>query len=52
MTNVGPSQIFPTGLTPSKQNEIQLNNVELEGKVCSAIPLAHPWVVSNRDLVF
>lgn len=33
MSSAGPSPVFPVGLSPTKQSEIQLNNVELEGKV-------------------
>ena len=40
VSQVGPSPVFPIGLPPSKQSEIQLNNVELEGKVnCSLLSL-------------
>ncbi|XP_067935119.1 fas-binding factor 1 homolog isoform X2 [Watersipora subatra] len=33
ISGISPSPVFPTGLTATKQSEIQLDNVELEGKV-------------------
>lgn len=47
MSGVNPSPVFPGGLSPTKQSEIQLNNVELEGKVwCHAIPIM--WKMKSK----
>ena len=37
ISGTGPSPVFPTGLSPTKQSEIQLDNVEQEGKVSTCI---------------
>ncbi|KAF6020468.1 hypothetical protein EB796_021226 [Bugula neritina] len=35
ISGLGPSAVFPSGLSPTKQSEVQLNNVELESQVKS-----------------